>query len=179
MLPKLPQLLASFPALPLCCFLLRKILTKITNETSACCKLGHKVMERYLVTIRQQFPEKKLYSTFIQEQTVLLLSLPTIPNIIRQVKQVCVQNFVNKKYSSAVPQRKNCKHVTFCEARLLLLVGREASADQWNWDTKVEGRSWAELGWTLGLEGKHSLTRGTTRYFLPALFQISHAQRTD
>lgn len=129
-LPKLPQLLASFPALPLCCFLLRKILTKITNETSACCKLGHKVMERYLVTIRQQFPEKKLYSTFIQEQTVLLLSLPTIPNIIRQVKQVCVQNFVNKKYSSAVPQRKNCKHVTFCEARLLLLVGREASADQ-------------------------------------------------
>lgn len=104
--------------------------TKITNETSACCKLGHKVMERYLVTIRQQFPEKKLYSTFIHEQTVLLLSLPTIPNIIRQVKQVCVQNFVNKKYSSAVPQRKNCKHVTFCEARLLLLVGREASADQ-------------------------------------------------
>lgn len=51
----------------------------------------------------------------------------------------------------------------FARLGSLLLVGREASADQWNWDTKAEvRRSWAELGWTLGLEGKCSLTRGTT-----------------
>lgn len=55
-LTKLSQAWASFPAmpstLPFCCFstqIQRKILTKITNEISTCCKPGHEVVERNLV----------------------------------------------------------------------------------------------------------------------------------
>lgn len=86
-LPKLSQALASFPAmpftLPLRCFSAqsqRKILTKTTNEISTCCKPGHEVVERNLVTVRQMFPEKELDSCIlIPDQTVLLLSLPPPP----------------------------------------------------------------------------------------------------
>lgn len=56
-------------------------------------------------------------------------------------------------------------------------------ADQWNWDTKAEVEKLSRFRlnpWTGGQalinKGNNS---GTTRYFLPALFQVSHAQRTD
>jgi len=87
-LPKLSQALASFPAmpssLPLRCFsaqIQRKILTKITNEISTCCKPGREVVERNLVTLRQLLLEKELDSyILIQDQTILILAPPPSPH---------------------------------------------------------------------------------------------------
>lgn len=79
------------------------------------------------------------------------------------VYQVCVQNFMSKRYSSVAPLRKNCKQSHFVRLGSLLLIRARSICRS----VKLGHKSWSEeklsrVSRTLGLEGKHSLTRGAT-----------------
>lgn len=116
--------------LPFCCFstqIQRKILTKITNEISTCCKPGHEVVERNLVTIRQLFPEKELdFYMLIQDKTVLLPSSCSLPMLLQGGSSRSVYKTLRARSFLQQHQGKRAANTSdFANLGSLLLVGEK------------------------------------------------------
>lgn len=149
-------------------------------------------MERNPVTVRQLLPVKELDSCILRPNclTSIISSSSTPPNAHNRAGQaglytkLCDQVF----FSSTKDKEIWTNHILQAWAPCFGEGEKQAGAsstDQWNWATEVI----EQLGRTLGLEGKSSLYHSdnnprrcrtwTTGYFLPVLYQISHAQGTD
>lgn len=162
--PKLPQHLASFSALPLCYFSAQKNTHK-NNQWNLCMFQAGTWSPGEVSGHRQK--------TVSRKETVFLC-LCSRTNCSTSINahhpkscqaglgiKLCEQKIF---FSSTTKKDLQTSHVLLSVGSLL--VGRVRSDHLQISETgtqKLKWRSWADLGWTLGLEGKRSLTRGTTR----------------